>query len=260
MSSFFSRGGGTPTQEPQTSTSETPAPMFPLQPLERLPRADPIAGKPGFYVIDGREVGPDFVFSNGDRLKGRPYLRAKAYVLAESLRLKGGLVCPGSTKDPEHYLTEQTSEVHHQIRKTLHVGRGLGIACHRHNSIWGSPPGSGSSETRERESSSRSDAQPQASSLESAKHDPQRAAWDQAIADSKIWSDLKAQGCFTTEWHGKTWFLLTDLTQIAVKYTEDPVFGKYSSETFARYAGEDRFSVLEMDKIGGRWCVRRREP
>ena len=99
---------------------------------------------------------------------------------------------------------------------------------------------------------------PQASSLESAKHDPQRAAWDAIIEDGSLWAALDKAGTLTFnagDGRGK-WYLAKDAREIAVKLTVDPVYGKYSSETFGRYLDEDRFDTLEMVKDRGRWLVR----
>lgn len=54
-------------------------------------------------------------------------------------------------------------------------------------------------------------------------------------------------------------FLASDAAECAVYLTIDPVFGKFSSETFMRYAREDRFGPLEMIKDKGRWWIRPRE-
>jgi hypothetical protein len=132
----LSTGGRPPQPTDSFGDSETP-PMVAL----------PVEGRPGFYVIDGLMVGPDTVFSYAKtRLKGRPYMRAKAYVVAECQRKRGALVCELGS----HYLTEITAEVHHWKRKSLHVARWLGVACHSHNSKAGEPGSAYPSETGER--------------------------------------------------------------------------------------------------------------
>ena len=130
--------------EPSLSKDANPDPMrkTPHPPMT----AFPVEGKPGFYVIDGELVGPDFVFSKGRRLKGRAYLMAKEYVLAESKRLRGAYVC----EIGDHYLTELTAEVHHRVKRDYHVARALGIACHSHNAVHGDPHGVRVSVLRER--------------------------------------------------------------------------------------------------------------
>jgi hypothetical protein len=98
--------------------------------------AFPVQEKPGWYVIGGELVGPETVFSYAkSRLKGNPYLKAKAYVLAESKRIRGALVCELG----DHYVTEHTGEVHHRIRRDVHVAKALGLACHNHNAAHGDP-------------------------------------------------------------------------------------------------------------------------
>jgi hypothetical protein len=139
---------GSPSQGPTSFGSNPPTPPFPVEPLEIT--ATPIEGKPGFYVIDGLEFGPDSSFSDGHRMKGRPYLRARAYVIAEYRRTHGQLVCeiiPGK----EHYLPENMVEVHHTKKKDFHVARHLAPACHRHNAMHGPPKGQRPSESIERE-------------------------------------------------------------------------------------------------------------
>ena len=145
---------GSTSQEPKSFGTETPPPPFPVESLEM--RATPVQGKPGFHIVDGLEFGPDSNFSDGHRLKGRPYLRARAYVIAEYLRTHGQLVCEVIT-GKEHYLPENVVEVHHTERKDLHVARHLLPACHRHNASHGAPKGQRTSDSVERENVPRGD-------------------------------------------------------------------------------------------------------
>jgi hypothetical protein len=236
-----------PTSTLRVDSPTPPSDSFPLI-------ARPIPAKPHFYLIDGLEYGPESVFSYAQRLKGNPYRRAKAYAWAEAVS-KGQSVCELG----DHYITYATAEVHHRIRKNYHIAKTLGIACQSHNASHGDPRflSTGStSQSEKRESMGASP--PEASSLESAKHDPQRAAWDRIIADGSVFKELERQGLMTENSKFGSLFLAQDLAEIAVSMTVDPVFGKYSSETFARYAREDRFDKLEMIKDAGRWWVKPR--
>lgn len=102
-------------------------------------------------------------------------------------------------------------------------------------------------------------AQPEASSLETAKHDPQRAAWDRIIEDGSLFKKLDDLNLMVLTSKGGKLYQAQDMAEAAVYLTIDKVFGKYSSETFMRYAREDRFGPLEMLKDGGRWWVRPKE-
>ena len=242
---------GTVTAPPSVESPTPPSVSFPVE----------VQDKPHHYIIDGEEYGPESIFSYGERLKGNPYDRAKAYAWAESKYYAGAAVCEVAEKlgDEAHYVTYRTAEVHHRVRNDLHMAKTLGIACHSHNAVHG-PPSVGSvslSETVEKEKAGT--AQPEASSLETAKHDPQRAAWDRIIEDGSLFKKLDDLNLMVLTSKGGKLYQAQDMAEAAVYLTIDKVFGKYSSETFMRYAREDRFGPLEMLKDGGRWWVRPKE-
>jgi len=203
-------------------------------------------------------VGSEFWCGTGDKIEGK-----RREVAAEVFRMKGWLGC--RIRSPLCSMGDQPFESlihadfdHIDGDRLNHRLGNLQPACHSCNSHkqkhqWKSLPEATTPQNRERVSA----APPSASSLESAKHDPQRAAWDSILAAS-AWTALKDAGTMTLTSESGTFYLASDLAEIAVKLTVDPVYGKYSSETFMRYAREDRFDTLEMIKDKGRWWVRLR--
>ena len=235
-----------------TVVDTPPTVSFPLETLG-LYSARAVAGKPETFIIDFVEISPEYNFSFGKRLKGRPYRLAKSYLVARELQRKGSLTC----EIKNHSLTVETATVHHRKQKDLHVAKYLGLACQADNSRHGSPLGlRGSSDLGVSEKTGGGVVD--AGSLECVKHDPERAGWDGWLEGGECWGLLKGLGCLCLEAVGGPFFLVQDLCELAVSRLVDPVFGKGSSVTYRRYAREDRFSVLEMLRDGGRWWVRPR--
>jgi hypothetical protein len=210
-----------------------------------------------------REMGPEFLASYTDRIQGKLRELAAAYLILRDgncCTIRSALCTQGNAPF-ERPSGADFDHIDGKKPPNQRVGN-LRLACHSCNSHvqsmrrfeWNSEQAITTAQPRERKLNA--PAQPQASSLETAKHDPERAAWEEAIQNQKLWSELKMRGCLATEWGGNTFYTLQDVCDIAVKYTVDRVFGKYSAQTFAKYAGEDRFDILEMVKLGGRWWVR----
>ncbi|GEM_PF-3428368 len=211
-----------------------------------------------------RMMGPDDVAYYGDRAEGKQRLFDAAYfVLRDGNRCMGrypGICAMGDSP----FANPSGADFDHiNGRRTSRLLKDIQLMCsscnsHKQNEErrlqWKQTPAAASSQKRE----SIGGSPPEASSLESAKHDPQRAAWDRIIADGSVFKELERQGLMTENSKFGSLFLAQDLAEIAVSLTVDPVFGKYSSETFARYAREDRFDKLEMIKDAGRWWVKPR--
>lgn len=216
-------------------------------------------GRPYKQYMDG-----DSLATYGDKIKGRLRAASAAYlVLRDGNRctIRSGFCVMG---DLPFERPESADFDHIIINKKSPDNRlkNLRLACHPCNSHqqrfqWkqnGNP-----TSPQERERTTQGHGQPPASSLETEKHDPQRAAWNEVIESGSIFVELRKAGCMVeNSKHGEV-YLVQDLAEIAVSLTVDPVFGKYSSETFMRYAREDRFDKLDMFKDKGRWWVRPRK-
>ncbi len=263
------RGGNAPDPRNQVS-AQRPPPVFPLESYGKA-----VDGRPHYFLIYDESsheelLGPDSVLGQGRDFTDRERLLALRYLVLDqcaTLNLPGP-VCEYDRQPLSLKLDTQlpSTDIHHLVRlpngKRLHQLKFMKLVCHDHNAVYGKPPVVAASQGGEKENQARvgsASALPQASSLETAKHDPQRAEWNRLIDEGKVWTKLKEHGCMTCEVRGRIFFLAKDLREIAVVMTVDPIYGKYSSETFGRYMEEDRFDTLEMLKDGGRWWVSPRD-
>lgn len=214
-----------------------------------------VPGKPATFIIEGLEIGPEFVFSSGKELTQRQRRLAIKY-----LTLRDGSKCmigdhAMEAKQLDGLPVPISPSLHHLVKERPHVAKLMQFACSTHNPARGQP--TQSLVTQERKSQSA--APPQASSMETAKHDPQRAAWDAWIESDKPWKLMQELNLEQLESMNGRYFMAQDLAELAVSQLIDPIFGKGSSETYMRYAREDRFSSLEMLKDKGRWWVKQRK-
>ncbi len=250
-----------------------------------LPAVQSVKGSCNYFIIDGKLVTPDTIFSLKDELEGKQRMLAVKYLWAVR-----GLICPGNAEkgNPPHGLSLKRKDgeltpacdIHHLVKyldaagrkKRLHMAKFMRLVCHDHNaeykepviypldvikSLGGVPVGLQGSPQAPVSVSSRPELAPgareESSKDQTARHNWERPAWDEWIADD-AWKQLRKAGLLSES----GWVLRKDLADFAVHALEDPIEGKGSRVTFERYIDEDRFSVLELVKEKGRWYVRRR--
>jgi hypothetical protein len=241
-------------------TGTPPSVNVPVEPLDPDNKASvdafasldvhAVKDEPATFIIEGVKVGPQYVLTSsmdGSYTKRERRIGKKYYLARDGSRCKlGG---ESFERDPKTGLPISPNFDHIKDPTDFRLCA-MQMACHQHNAEKGRPQGAWSGQ-HVRESVGVGNT---FTSKEGNKHDWERPAWDEAVADPKVWTAFgnKIGKAVTMG----DFVRLNSFVDFLTGQLEDEEYGKGSSVTFRRYANEDRFSRIEIMEDKGRLYVR----